>query len=173
KRRGWDDVGHARQVERGGGGIRGHCGHVEPRCVQVLGRGRLDVRGRCLRDRWQVERSWRGVAGRRAWVAGGVPASRTARAFVRATGPPEVVFADKGLRVNADRARDGAHVTTDVQITAAGRVVILFDAADDCATDPGALAELIDRKTRLVTGLGQRFANGHGASTYRPAFIIV
>ncbi len=100
-------------------------------------------------------------------------AGRAVRALVRAAGLFQVVFADQRLGVDTDRARDRADVPSDVQVTAAGLVVVLLDAADDRVTDPGALTKLIDRQTRTVTGLSQRFANSHEASTYRPGLITM
>ena len=92
-----------------------------------------------------------------------MPADRAVGALALLIGPSELVFTDQRLGVDADRAREGANVPSDVQVTPARLVVILLDAADDRATDPGAFAELIDCQARLGTGLGQRLANSHKA----------
>ena len=76
-----------------------------------------------------------------------------------------VVLADQGLGVDADGAGDRPDVAVYVEVTAAGVVVVLLDAADDRFPDPGQVADLVNRQTRPITRLGQRFANGHEAST--------
>ena len=52
-----------------------------------------------------------------------------------------------------------------VQVATAGVIVIFLDAPDDRFPDPGALADLVNGKTRPITRLGQRFADGHESST--------
>ena len=59
--------------------------------------------------------------------------------------------------------RDAADVAARVEVTAAGRVVVPLDAANDGFPDAGALADRSDGETRIAACLRQGPADAHRA----------
>src|SRR5579872_5949344 len=75
--------------------------------------------------------------------------------------PPLVELLDQRRGVGAHRLGQGPDVAPGVEVTAAGRVVVLLDALDDVLPDPGALADLGHAEPGMAARRGQCRADAH------------
>ena len=94
--------------------------------------------------------------GRRSRVQGNQRGAVFFRRLVR-----RVELVDQRSGIDPHGAGDGADMAADVEVTAAGGVVVLLDAPDDGGPDPGPAADLTDAETQPATRVSQHLADAH------------
>src|SRR5215475_12156784 len=83
-----------------------------------------------------------------------------------------VVLGDQRNGVGAHSARNGPDVTTGVEVSAAHRVVVPLDCANDGDSDAGALAYLVDGQSRLAARCREGPADVHVSPPRRMAAVV-
>ena len=83
--------------------------------------------------------------------------------------PPFVELLDQRGGIGAHRLGDGPDMAPRVEVTAAGRVVVLLDAPDDVLPDPGALTDLGHGEPGMAAGRRQRRADAQARLPTRRA----